>query len=285
MNNLVKRIIVVTGANKGIGYGIIKTLAASSSNDTYILTSRNRELGEQTRTELLSSTQNQANLDSRLVYQQLDINDSMSRSNFANFIAEKYSQIDVLVNNAGVAKKGDEFNTDVFDFTLSTNFFSTVEFTEELLKKNLINNNGKIVNVASSLGKLSCISSQKLKEEFLDEGLSNEKLYDLCHRYRSAIENNQVDSEGWSKSCYAFSKVCLNFYTLILSRRKEILEKGIQVYSCCPGWVRTDMGGSNAFRSLEEGVVCPVYLINLPHLIDNNLQGNFFYDCKPNSFK
>ena len=284
MNTALKRTIVITGANKGIGYGIVKALAENENNYTLIMTSRNSDLGQQARKEIISSVSGN-NLESRLVYHQLDINDTLSRGNFKKFLIEKYSKIDVLVNNAGVTKKGDEFNTSVLDFTLETNFFSTVDLTEEILNSNLINDSGKIINVTSSMGKLGHINSEKLKQEFLSSNLIIDNLYDLCKRYRNAIENNLVESEGWCKNTYAFSKICLNLYTKILANRMEILEKGIQVYSCCPGWVRTDMGGQNAYRSLEEGVVCPVYLVNLPHQMNQDLQGNFFYDCKVTSIE
>jgi len=44
------------------------------------------------------------------------------------------------------------------------------------------------------------------------------------------------------------------------------------------------MGGPNAYRSLEEGIVCPVYLVDLPFKVDPDLQGKFFSDQKPFEF-
>lgn len=284
MNNVLKRTILITGANKGIGYGIAKSLAQNlSNNDTVILTSRNKDLGEKSRTDIIDSSDDREKVSSKLFYQQLDICDQSSRKTFLNFLSQNFNKIDVLVNNAGVMVKGNEFNTSVFDYTMPTNFFKTVEFTEEVLSDNLINKNGKIINVASTLGKMNCISSDALKKELLDSNLTVEKLVDLSARYRIAIEKSLVESEGWSQSCYSFSKLCLNLYTQILGKKKEILERGIQVYSCCPGWVRTDMGGPRAFRSIEEGIVTPLYLINLPHEINSDLQGKFFYDSKVTS--
>ena len=277
MNDSSKRIIVVTGSNKGVGFGIVTSLASQQSSDVIVMTSRSTELGEQARKEILSSVQS-SGLDSRLVYLQLDITDPKSRAEFIKAISEKFGKIDVLVNNAGVAKKGDDFDTSVFDFTIKTNFYSTVDLTEEVIKSGILNENAKIISVASSAGKLKYLKNDKLKQEFLSNELTTEKIYDLCSRYRNAIDKNLVDSEGWSKNTYAFSKICLNQYTRILGNRKEVLDHGIQIYSCCPGWVRTDMAGMEATRSIEEGAVCPVYLVNWPHKINKEFQGKFFYD-------
>ena len=72
----------------------------------------------------------------------------------------------------------------------------------------------------------------------------------------------------------------INKYTDILGRNQKILENVIQVYSFCPGHTKTEMGGPDAERTIEEGVKCPVYLIELEHKINQAFQGKFFYDCK-----
>ncbi len=51
--------------------------------------------------------------------------------------------------------------------------------------------------------------------------------------------------------------------------------KGIIVNSICPGWVRTDMGGSSANRSVEKGAETPVWMASDP---DFNTTGRFFRD-------
>ena len=61
-----------------------------------------------------------------------------------------------MLNNAGVAVKGDDFNEKVAAFTLETNFFSTADFTLKMTP--LIKQNGKIIIVASSAGKLTSIT-------------------------------------------------------------------------------------------------------------------------------
>ena len=72
---------------------------------------------------------------------------------------------------------------------------------------------------------------------------------------------------------YCLSKLALNGVTIMLA--KALKADGIAVNSMCPGWVRTEMGGANADRSVEEGADTAVWLADeAPH----DLTGRFFRD-------
>jgi NAD(P)-dependent dehydrogenase (short-subunit alcohol dehydrogenase family) len=73
---------------------------------------------------------------------------------------------------------------------------------------------------------------------------------------------------------YRVSKAALNALTRILSNE----ERGILVNSMCPGWVRTDMGGAGAPRSVAEGADTAVWLATLP---DDGPTGGFFRNREP----
>ena len=81
---------------------------------------------------------------------------------------------------------------------------------------------------------------------------------------------------GGGSPAYRVSKTALNALTRILA--SELRGSGILVNSVCPGWVRTDMGGSSASRSVEEGTDTPVWAATLP---DNGPIGGFFRDRRP----
>jgi NAD(P)-dependent dehydrogenase (short-subunit alcohol dehydrogenase family) len=75
---------------------------------------------------------------------------------------------------------------------------------------------------------------------------------------------------------YRFSKAGLNALTRILA--DELRDSRIKINSVCPGWVRTDMGGPGADRSVEQGVDTIVWLATLP---DSGPSGGFFRDRQP----
>lgn len=75
-------------------------------------------------------------------------------------------------------------------------------------------------------------------------------------------------------AAYRFSKSALNALTIMLAN--ELAGK-IKVNAVCPGWVRTDMGGSNAPRSIEEGADTPVWLATT---LDTIPTGKFFRNRK-----
>jgi NAD(P)-dependent dehydrogenase (short-subunit alcohol dehydrogenase family) len=75
---------------------------------------------------------------------------------------------------------------------------------------------------------------------------------------------------------YRISKAGLNALTRIFA--SELERARIKVNAACPGWVRTDMGGANATRSVEEGVATTVWLATLP---DDGPSGGLFRDRRP----
>jgi NAD(P)-dependent dehydrogenase (short-subunit alcohol dehydrogenase family) len=84
----------------------------------------------------------------------------------------------------------------------------------------------------------------------------------------------QLSDMNGGRAAYRVSKAALNALTRTLASD----ERGIKVNTMCPGWVRTDMGGSAAPRSVEEGADTAVWLATLP---DDGPTGGFFRDRKP----
>lgn len=203
-----------------------------------ILTSRNKSKGINVAKKLLAK-----NLD--VEYFLLDVTKEKSIKDLLTFLKKKYNHLDVLVNNAGVLlDRKESKSTSVFDVDLSTikKTLETNTYGPLLLCKYLIplmkkNNYGRIVNISSGMGQLT----------------------DMFGGYPG----------------YRLSKVSLNAVTKIFS--DETKKYNILINSMCPGWVRTDMGGMNATRSVEKGAETAIWLATLPK---NGTRGGFFRDKK-----
>eukprot|EP00002_Diphylleia_rotans_P004864 TRINITY_DN1377_c0_g1_i1.p1 TRINITY_DN1377_c0_g1~~TRINITY_DN1377_c0_g1_i1.p1 ORF type:complete len:263 (-),score=71.28 TRINITY_DN1377_c0_g1_i1:218-1006(-) len=243
-------VAVVTGANKGIGFEIVKRLVALP-NYHVILTARNATLGNEAVEEVKRSGA------TNVEFLPLDITNTESIAAFKD-VLEKRGGIDVLVNNAGIAWKGDAFDDNVVKATLGTNFYGTVAVTDALI--DLILPGGRLVNITSQAGR-SAILSEGLRSRFLAPDLTREQLFALAKEFEDAVHDGTYQEKGWPKSAYGISKVTENAFTRILARDNK---RPILINSCCPGWCKTDMGGPRAQLSPSEGAETPVFLATLP---------------------
>jgi NAD(P)-dependent dehydrogenase (short-subunit alcohol dehydrogenase family) len=173
----------------------------------------------------------------------LDVNDTKSVRRFAAFVEKEVGVPSILVNNAGVYPeepdaKVTNTRTALWRETFETNLFGAVRMCREIVPLMEKVRFGRVVNMSSGLG--------------------------------------QISKMGAGSPAYRTSKAALNAFTATLAA--EVKESGILVNSMSPGWVRTDMGGDDAPRSVEEGAETAVWLALLPA---SGPTGQFFRDKKP----
>ena len=276
-----RKIVLVTGSNKGIGYGIIETLLEKKSNLRIILTSRNESLGQNSFNKLLKQFPYSKNY---FFYHQLDITNKESISNLISWIKKEFGKIDYLVNNAGLGTHGVTTDLKLHFAVLEVNVFGTINFTEEMIKNDMINKKGKIILVGSMMGNLNRLNSDKLKNDFKNAKTTQE-LINLGQSFKNSYINDTVEKDGWCKNSYCVSKMIVNTYSRILSYRPEIEKNDISVYSAHPGWVKTDMTGPEAPLTIKEGAENEVFLIELPDGINKEYQGKYFDRFRVASFE
>ena len=181
-------------------------------------------------------------LEWNVILQQLDVADAGSVDRMAAFLEEEFGRLDILVNNAGISndegQRGVDADLDRVKESLEANLFGAWRLCEMAIPLMRRNGYGRIVNVSTGL---------------------------------AALEDMGGGSPG-----YRVSKTALNALTRILA--SELRGSGILVNAVNPGWVQTDMGGSGATRSVEEGAEALVWAATLPN---SGPTGGFFQDRRP----
>ena len=223
-----KRIALVTGANRGIGFETAKQLGEKGV--TVLVAARQLSASEQAVAKLKA-----AGVDAYPI--QLDVDKESDRKAAAKEIEEKFGRLDILVNNAGVMSSTGFSNvtSQVADEELlrifTTNVFSVVAVTRELLPLLKKSTAGRIVNLSSILGSLTLHADPK------------SPIY------------------GMKSFAYDASKAALNAYTIHLAH--ELKDTAIKVNSAHPGWVKTEMGSEAAPMEIPDGAKTSVALATL----------------------
>ncbi len=230
-----RRVAVVTGANRGIGFEIARQLA-KQPGIRVVLTARDEAKGSLAAKKLRDDGLEVDSLP-------LDVTSEDSVKRLAAGLEKKYGHCDVLVNNAGVMldPRGSrvlDSRLETWRETLDTNLIGPLLLIQTLAPIMTRNRYGRIVNMSSGQGQLSDM--------------------------------------GVGTPAYRVSKTALNALTRTLAA--ELKGSGVLVNAMCPGWVKTNMGGAGAPRTVEQGADTAVWLATLP---DDGPSGGFFRDRKP----
>ena len=276
-----QRVILVTGANRGLGYEVIKKLVKENSgfnNDLILLGTRDLKRGQEAIVKLGSPSNVHAI--------QLDTSSPESIARATDEIKQKYGgQLDILINNAGMGKAG--MTVDVAREVFATNYYGVKLLNHHLSP--LIRENGRIINVASEVGAWTLHEmSNELQEKYKSSTLTEEQIDTLLNEFISAIGSNSVGKLGYNDKSpmliYGVSKTALIALTHVEARQWSGA-KNVLVLSVCPGYCATDMNeGRSGARPPELGADSILHPVKA--LANELVNGEFYQDSqlKPQSF-
>jgi NAD(P)-dependent dehydrogenase (short-subunit alcohol dehydrogenase family) len=198
------KVVMITGANSGIGKAASLTLAKMGS--TVVMVARNAERGEAARSEIMKESQN-TSVDLMLA----DLSSLESVRRLAEEFQKKYSKLHVLINNAGLFNQRRHVTTDGYENTFATNYLAPFLLTNLQLDLLKASSPSRIINV-SSVG-----------------------------HYNGHINFNDLNLEneygGWK--AYGQSKLALVLFTHELA--KKLQGTGVTVNAVHPGTVATNI--------------------------------------------
>lgn len=234
-----KRIVLITGANKGIGYETARQLA--SAGHTVLIGGRDPDKAAAAVAALTAEGFNSVEAVT------LDVLDAASIERAVANIADRHGRLDTLINNAGLVAEGwgtpaSQTGLAAWRSTFETNVFAVAAVTTAFLPLLKKSEGGRIVNLSSILGSLTL----------------------------------HADPTSWiydfKTVAYDASKAALNQYTIHLAH--ELKATSIKVNAAHPGWVKTDLGGDGAQMELVDGAKTSVWLATLP---DDGPTGGYFH--------
>jgi NAD(P)-dependent dehydrogenase (short-subunit alcohol dehydrogenase family) len=222
-----KKIALITGANKGIGLETARQLG--QGNMTVLVGARDATKGARSTEELRTE-----GIDARAL--ELDVTNAESIRKAAAEVEREFGRLDILINNAGIMideddKKVSEQALELWRETFDTNFFGLIATTQAFLPLLRKSEAGRIVNLSSILGSITLHSTP------------GSPIY---------------HSKG---PAYNVSKSAVNAFTVQLAY--ELKDTAMKVNAAHPGWVKTELGGEGATMDVVDGARTSVALATI----------------------
>ncbi|KAJ5774070.1 hypothetical protein N7457_008966 [Penicillium paradoxum] len=208
-------IILITGANSGVGYATTQVLA-EHPNHHVIMGCRDLEKGQKALSELQSH-----NPKGTLSLLQLDVEDDTSIARAVDSVNQEFNRLDVLISNAAVtapALNGRSRLTQIF----STNVTGAMLVSEAFVPLLLKSEKPYLIQISSYVGSTDLASDPSHTAYGVD----------------------------WVE--YRMSKAALNMLTIQL--HKQLQSRGVRVFAFCPGLVRSNLRGTDEAAVSAEGL-------------------------------
>ena len=235
------KVALVTGANKSIGFEVVRALAAQGM--TVYLGSRDEAAGRAAVEQLTGVG------DIRFI--RLDTTDEATLIHAVATIAEEQGRLDVLVNNAGVAPGGGSASTcpvETARLAMETNAHGPARLIQLALPLLRKSSGARVVNVSSTAGSMAAIANP----------------------------TGALAAAPYKPYAYCLSKIALNGVTVLFA--DELKKDKIKVNAVCPGLVKSQVSRFMGTRGPSEGARI---VIDLATIDEDGPTGGFFNENGP----
>ena len=249
------KVVIITGANRGIGKEAAKEIAKIGAK--VYMACRSLDSANEAKEKIIKGTGNH-----NVLVKHLDLASADSIINFAKQFKKEESKLDVLINNAGISSGSKKLNDAGVELTFAINVLGHHYLTKLLIDLLEKSSPSRIINVASEYaGGLD-----------LNDINYDKRSYGTTAAYKQSKQANRMLTREWAK---------------------RVVDKNISVYSMTPGWVpNTDLFreqstfnkvviktvGAVGGRSVEQGADTIVWLASSDKVEGSN--GGFFKDRK-----
>ncbi|XP_069355592.1 carbonyl reductase [NADPH] 1-like isoform X2 [Maniola hyperantus] len=249
---MAEKVAVVTGANKGLGFAIVKGLCQKYQGIVY-LTARDESRG-------LEAVKKLNDLGLKSQFHLLDVSDKNSIKQFAEYLTKKHGGFDVLVNNAAVLDWDQVYPTyDAAKRNIETNYKSLPNI-EELLYP-LLRDGARVVNVSSACGHLSNLRNKKLLDLLTKQDLKTEDINYFVDQYLENVKKGTFKKEDFADDGkhaeHRVSKIALTALTMLQQKKYP----NMIINAVNPGYLDTDMAKIKGGVVPDEAAKTILYLI------------------------
>ena len=266
------RVILVTGANRGIGYEAVKYLSQQLPNDKILLSSRSVENGDAAIKKMRE--EDSAHDYSNVEVIELDITKQDSLSSAVKTIRDKYGKLTDLLHNTGIASvNGDNMSPEILNVNVR-NAKDTIEAFLPLIPAET----GRISLVSSEVGAWYAAGTDESLRSKLEDVSNND--WPTIEKYVDdwvAFSQCKSASLKWSPTssmldqAYGVSKALVTAW----ARHFAQTETKVPIAIVCPGYCATELNGWSGHRSAAQGGISVAW-----PLLNNFETGHFYQDGK-----
>ncbi|XP_014367812.2 carbonyl reductase [NADPH] 1 [Papilio machaon] len=251
---MASKIAVVTGANKGLGFSIVKGLCFKFDGVVY-LTARDEKRG-------LEAVDKLKALGLHPEFHLLDVSNENSVKNFADYIKTKHGRLDVLINNAAILEWNEIYPTyDAAKRNIDINYRSLLTIEKWLYP--LLTDGARVVNVSSACGHLSNLKNKKWLEILQKKDLTTKEINDFVEEYLESVRNGTFNKDDFADDGkhaeHRVSKMAMTALTMVQQRKYQ--DKNISINAVHPGHVKTDMADGGGDLEADKAAQTILYLV------------------------